>query len=100
MSEITKDGDKVIVKPGRDIVASMIDELKSELKQALDDGAAALTIDLSGVEMMDSMGIGVLIAAHNSLQKNGAQLQLTNPSADILKLLRNMRLDQHFLILD
>ena len=100
MSEITKDGDKVIVKPGRDIVASMIDELKSELKQALDDGAAALTIDLSGVEMMDSMGIGVLIAAHNSLQKNGNQLLLANPSTDILKLLRNMRLDKHFLILD
>ena len=96
MSEITRDGDKVIVKPGKDIVASMAEELKKELKQALDDGAAELTIDLSGTEMMDSMGIGVLIAAHNSLKKIGGRLELTNASDDIVKLLQNMRLDKHF----
>jgi len=98
MSKITKDGDKVIVKPGKDIVASMVDQLKEELKQALDDGATKMAIDLSKVKMMDSMGIGLLIATHNSLEKNGSQLELLNTSADILKLLRNMRLDKHFIV--
>ncbi len=96
MSEITKDGDKVIVKPGADLVASTVKQLKAEMKQTLDDGAVELAIDLSGVEMIDSMGMGLLIAAHNSLGKNGGQLELINASADILKLLKNMRLDKHF----
>ncbi|MEA2083853.1 MAG: STAS domain-containing protein [Thermodesulfobacteriota bacterium] len=99
MSEIIKQGDRIIVKPGRDIVASTAEDLKAELKQALDEGAANLTIDLSDVEMVDSMGLGVLIAAHNSLRKKESSLTLINPSVDILKLLKNMRLDQHFLIL-
>jgi len=96
MSEITKDGTTVIVKPGVDVVASMVEKLKKDLKQVHDDGATAITIDLSGTNMMDSMGIGLLIATHNSLKKNNGQLAIINASADILKLLKNMRLDQHF----
>ncbi len=98
MSEITKEGKKVVVKPGTDIVASKVDQLKQELKQALDDGATEMAIDLCDVKMMDSMGIGLLIAAHNSLEKNGGKLELLNVSADILQLLKNMRLDKHFIV--
>ncbi len=99
MSEIIRDGDKAIVKPGEDIVASMVEDLRKDFKQALHDGAEQITIDLSEVDMMDSMGIGVLVAAHNTLKKNDGQLELINASADILKLLQNMRLDQHFSII-
>ncbi len=98
MSEITTVGDKVIVKPGEDIVASLVKNLKEEMKEVLAAGTVELAIDLSGVEMMDSMGIGVLIAAHNSLKKNGGRLELINVPADILNLLKNMRLDKHFKI--
>lgn len=98
MSKITKDGKKVVVKPETDIVASKVEKIKAELKQALDDGAEEMAIDLSEVKMMDSMGIGLLIAAHNSLDKTGGRLELLNVSADILKLLKNMRLDNHFIV--
>jgi serine/threonine-protein kinase RsbW len=98
MSKITKEGDKVIVKPEKDMVASVVSSMKAELKQVLDDGAVKMAIDMSKVKMMDSMGIGLLIAAHNSLDKVGGQLELLNVSADILKLLKNMRLDKHFIV--
>ena len=97
MSEIIKDGDVAVVKPGRDIVASIVEEFKGELKQLVDDNQQ-IAIDLTGVEMLDSMGIGILIAAHNSLQKKGNKLELRHASADILKLLQNMRLNNHFII--
>lgn len=99
MSEVHIDGDNATVSPGRDIVASMVEEFKQELKGLLDQGVVHMTIDLGGVEMMDSMGLGVLIAAHNSLKKKESQLTLTNISEDIRKLLKNMRLDQHFHII-
>ncbi|NQU63970.1 MAG: STAS domain-containing protein [SAR324 cluster bacterium] len=98
MSKITKDGNKVIVKPGKDMVASVVKEMKGKMKKALEDGAVEMAVDLSGVEMMDSMGIAVLIAAHNSLKKNGGQLELINASTDISNLLTNMRLHKHFKI--
>lgn len=96
MSEIIKEGKQVIVKPQKDIVATMVAEFKEELRQIITTGETVLTIDLSGVEMMDSMGIGVLIAAHNSLNKKDGCLKIQHADENILKLLKNMRLDKHF----
>ena len=96
MSEVVKNGNKVVVNPGKDIVASMVEDLKNQLKQELDDKVTEIIFDLSETAMIDSMGIGVLIAAHNSLKKNGGRLELTNASADVMKLLQSMQLDRHF----
>jgi anti-anti-sigma factor len=88
--------ENVIVRPGRDIVSSMVQEFRAELKAIVDRQDVLLTLDLEGVRMIDSMGLGVLIATHNSLAKRNARLELVNISGDILKLLQNMRLDKHF----
>lgn len=96
MSEILKDGGAVTITPGCDIVASGIDELKRELKGIIDGGLATLTIDLSGTKMIDSMGIGILIATYNSLKKKNVPLSLINVSPEISSLLKNMRLHQYF----
>jgi len=96
MSEVQHSGEVAVVKPGRDIVSSMAQEFKAELKDLADKGVKELTVDLDGVEMIDSIGMGLLIAAHNSLAKNGGKLKVVHPSEDILRLLRTMRLDKHF----
>lgn len=93
----TKDS-MVVIKPGRDIVSSMVLEFREELRTIVDRKDTLLTLDLDGVQMIDSMGLGVLIATHNSLSKRNAQLELVNISDDILNLMKNMRLDRHFLI--
>ncbi len=96
MSDIQNTGNAAVVKPGRDIVSSMANEFKSELKGLVDQGVKELTMDLNGVEMIDSIGMGLLIAAHNSLVKAGGKLRVINPTQDILGLMRTMRLDKHF----
>jgi len=98
MSKVTKEGTKVVVKPDQNIVASMAQDFKKELRNLLDGSVKELAVDLENVKMVDSSGLGVLIAAHNSLQKDNASLELSNISDDILKLLKNMRLDKHFII--
>ena len=87
-----------VIKPGKDIVASMVDELRKKLLILIDKGNNDLCIDLAGVEMIDSVGLGVLIATHNSLSRNGGKLTVTNVSEDIYGLFKTMRLDQHFQI--
>jgi anti-sigma B factor antagonist len=96
MSEMLREQGHVTVRPGSDVVASMAGEFKSELKALLDEGIKDLVVDLSNVEMVDSVGLGVLIATHNSLRQAGGQLVVSNPSADIQSLFRTMRLDKHF----
>ncbi len=84
------------VTPGMDIVASMAEEFRAELLKSVEGGVKELTADLDGVGMVDSVGLGVLIAAHNSLQKNDGVFTVINASEDIYKLFKVMRLDRHF----
>ena len=84
------------VTPGIDIVASMAEEFRAELLKSVDEGVKELTADLDGVGVVDSVGLGVLISAHNSLQKNDGVFTVINASEDIYKLFKVMRLDRHF----
>lgn len=88
-----------VISPEGDIVASMAESFRERLKAALGASEAGLIIDCSTVTMIDSVGIGLLIAAHNSLGKVGGRLVLREVSPQIGKLLRAMRLDKHFHII-
>jgi anti-anti-sigma factor len=85
-----------VIKPGKDVVASMAGEFKNNLLDLIKKGIKELVIDLSGVEVVDSVGLGVMIATHNSLSKSGGKLKVINASEDICRLFQTMRLDQHF----
>jgi anti-anti-sigma factor len=87
---------KKTIKPGKDIIASMSDEFRKKLLKIIKDGAKELTIDLKGVEMVDSVGLSVLIATYNTLEDVGGSMKIKNVSDDIYSLIKTMRLDQHF----
>jgi anti-anti-sigma factor len=87
-----------VIKPECDIVASKAKEFRDELKALITAGAVELTIDLGSVEMVDSVGLGVFIAAQNSLVEVDGKLTVCNVSDDICKLFKTMRLDQHFAV--
>ena len=96
MSEVTRDGERATIRPRGAIAAAGADALKDELAQLVRDGATHLTLDFEEVLMVDSMGIGVVIAAFNSVQQAGGSLKVVNLSADVGGLFRTMRLDRHF----
>ena len=93
----TIDG-RTVLTPAGDIVASAADGLRSAVKDLLPSLDGPFAIDLSKVELIDSVGIGLLIAVHNSLSKKGGRLALDHVSPDLAALLRTMRLDKHFSI--
>lgn len=91
----TEDG-QTIFCPDGDIVASAAETLRARIKDIVQSGDGALVIDLSRVELIDSVGIGLLIAVHNTLGKQGGRLRLQNVNMELASLLRTMRLDKHF----
>lgn len=96
MHDIRSEDGQTILCPAGDIVASVADELRGRLKEILQAAEGPLVIDLARVELIDSVGIGLLIAVHNTLGKKGGRLALRNVNADLASLLRTMRLDKHF----
>ncbi len=98
MSAIIKDGDKITIKPGVDVVASMAEDFKNELLSAINDSDGEFSIDLDGVEMVDSVGIGVIIAAHNTLNQADRSLKVINVIKDVYGLFTTMRLNRRFTV--
>lgn len=58
-------------------------EFKTQIDSLLDSGRTHVVVDLEDAEMMDSSGMGVLIAAHTSLRREGGALRLANLEANI-----------------
>ena len=98
MSEIVNQEDETIIKPGVDVVASMAEEFKTELLSVINDSTAEVVIDLNGVGMVDSVGIGVIIAAHNTLNQSDRKLKVINVTKDVYGLFTTMRLNRRFTV--
>ena len=98
MSEIQKHGDQAVVRPGENLVASTVPEFRRELQSLVEAGTKRLVIDLTGVEMIDSAGMGIVINAHALLDKFNGKVMVTNASKDICGLFKAMQLDQHITV--
>jgi|WetSurMetagenome_2_1015567.scaffolds.fasta_scaffold598176_1 anti-anti-sigma factor len=94
--EIVKESTTATIILRSDLVASSVPEIRGDLKQLLQEGVTRLVMDVSNVGIVDSVGIGCLVAAHNSLLKVGGSLSVVGPNEEIYELFRSMRLDRHF----
>jgi anti-anti-sigma factor len=93
---ITKDNTRAEVRLDGDLVSTATDRVREELRAVVNDGVTELVLDMADVTVVDSVGLGLVIALHNTLTKGGGTIKVTNVSHDILDLFRSMRLDRHF----
>jgi anti-anti-sigma factor len=98
MFEIEKEENRALVRPAGDIVASTVEGLRTALKEVLGQGVSEMTLDLGNVAVIDSIGLGLVISAHNSLAKNGGKLSVIHVSKEVQELFKSMRLDRHFTV--
>ncbi|MBY8870456.1 STAS domain-containing protein [Micromonospora sp. PLK6-60] len=75
------------------------DRVRRALAEALDLGDEVL-VDLSGVEVIDSAGLGLLVRAHQDARARSARLCLVAPSRFVRTVLHTMRLDGVFPVLE
>ncbi|MCK5671977.1 MAG: ATP-binding protein [Spirochaetales bacterium] len=97
-NNIVRDGSRGMLKLESNLVASVVEDLRVLVNNNIQEGLVELTIDLNGISVVDSMGIGFLISAHNSLLKLGGKIEVVHVIGEILDLFTSMRLDQHFLL--
>ncbi len=98
MSEIVNEAGQTIVRAGTDVVASMAEAFKDDLLSVINSSDGIVVIDLEGVEMVDSVGIGVIIAAHNTLNQVDRKLKVINVKKDVYGLFTTMRLNRRFTV--
>jgi anti-sigma B factor antagonist len=96
--QVTQTGAQATIILGRKLTASEVPNLKNEMKRLISAGVSLMTLDCSILAMMDSTGIGCLVAAYNSLDKVDGKLFMIQVSSDIFSLLCSMRLDRRIKI--
>lgn len=77
---------------GGDLTANAVPRLQAALREAITPDVSEVAVDLAQTAMLDSSGIGLLIATGNSLSRRGGTIRVTHASPDILQLLQSMRL--------
>lgn len=80
------------------VTAQDVPALRELFRGHIQAGAKWFELDCRQLDILDSMGIGLLVATHNSLTKIGGALKLTGVKKEILQLLTLMRLDKHISI--
>ncbi len=94
--QIEKNGNRALIELQKPLTATFARELRPQLQQLITEGVSNIFFDFSLVDVVDSSGIGLLIATHNSLTKAGGGLRVTGASSEIQHLFKAMRLDRHF----
>jgi anti-anti-sigma factor len=89
---IEQNGQQGSVKLTGDLTAIVVPDLQAGLKEVLGKGVSDLVFDLASTKMLDSSGMGILIATANSLAPNGGKVRVINVCPDIFRLLQSMRL--------
>lgn len=69
-----------LVFADRDAFEAIIDMLLARRKPRA-------TIDLSGLDYMDSAGLGMLLTLRDRADRHGVEIRLRNPRADVRQLL-------------
>ena len=92
--DISRAGDTLSVVLTGNLTTAMIPELKIQLLKCLESPTAQMIVDLSYTNIVDSSGIGLLIAAYNSITAKNGTIKVINVNEEIMRLLTSMRLDQ------
>jgi anti-sigma B factor antagonist len=80
-----------VVLAGR-LDARAAGDVRDTLHAVLAVGSGRLVVDLSGLELLDATGLGVLVGAHHRARRDGRELVLRATPARIARLLRLARL--------
>jgi anti-sigma B factor antagonist len=81
-----------------DVVTSP--DLRGTMLELIDDGARTIVVDMSGLELIDSTGLGVLVGVLKRVLQYDGELQLRSPTRHARKVFDITGLDRVFTIVD
>jgi anti-anti-sigma factor len=78
---------------GRMAFGTRLHEIETQISEFADHGIYKLILDLSGVEFLDSAGLGVLLLLYGNIKARGGHLRLVAPKPKVLAVLKMTHTD-------
>lgn len=85
------EGVSIVALDGRIVLGEESNALRERVKALIAEGKKKIVLNMANVKYIDSAGLGILVAAHVSANKQGAALHLSNLGNkfhDVLQLTR------------
>ena len=93
---IEKNDAAIIELTGKLIGGPFMQDMSETLHKLLDESKKTVIVDMSGVSMMTSTGMGVLISGYTTMKNGDGSLKLANVSDRVAGLLAITNLDKVF----
>ena len=87
--------DAVVLSPIGEFDLATVDDLRQELHRALED-TNRVVLDLADTRFLDSISLGVMVAACRRAKAAGGWLRLVRPRPNVRRMLRITQLDAVF----
>lgn len=80
------------------LTAADVNTARREINEIINAGEGKLLVDISGLDFVDSSGLGLLVGCHQEARNKDGNLVLLEPQPEVKALLELTRLDQVFRI--
>ena len=83
-----------IIFTGRLVLGNRLKEVEHSIQQRIQQGLKTLVLDFTGVNFIDSSGIGVLAYCIGTMEQQGGKLVVVCPPGQVRQLMKLTHLDQ------
>jgi anti-sigma B factor antagonist len=92
----TDSGDDTILRIEGTLDAATAPDLRTVVDQVVDEGRLLITLELSGLRLIDSSGVGVIVSLFKRVRANGGQVRIQGLRDQPRAIFRLLRLDRVF----
>jgi anti-sigma B factor antagonist len=96
----TLDQGKVVVSISGEVDVSTTPKMKAALAELIEGGYKRIVVEMSGVQFLDSTGLGALVGALKKLREQNGELELAALPSRVERVFQITRLDRVFTIHD
>ena len=94
----SKHGDTATLRIVGELDALSVPEIRAELDRLVSDGDRQVLVDLSGLHLIDSSGVGALVSLFKRIRAEGRQFSVTGVHGQPMQIFEVLRLDHVFQI--
>lgn len=92
----TDSGDETILRIEGTLDAATAPDLRGVVDAIVDEGRLLITLELSGLRLIDSSGVGVIVSLFKRVRANGGQVRIQGLRDQPRAIFRLLRLDRVF----
>jgi anti-sigma B factor antagonist len=92
----TTNGRAITIEIRGELDATTVAELRPELNAIAEDQPERVEVNLTGLRMVDSSGVGAIISLFKRVRANGNSFVVSGVSGQPLSIFRVLRLDKVF----